>query len=55
MLETHLKLRNYQLKTILYIYRHLYQKFMEMTDCKSTTDTHQNKKKQYKHNTKESH
>ena len=51
----HLKLRDQQLKTILYIYRLLYQNFMVTTNQKSVIDTHTNKKKQSKQNVKDSH
>jgi len=51
----HLKLRDQQLKTILYIYRLLYQKLMGTTDQNSTTDIHTKKKKQSKHNSKVRH
>ena len=43
-LETHLKLREQQRKTILYMYRLLYQNFMVTANQKSTIDTHRNKK-----------
>ena len=45
ILEMHLKLRDQQLKTILYIYRLLYQNLMVTTNQKSTIDTHTQKKK----------
>ena len=51
----HLKLRDQQLKTVLYIYRLLHQKLMVTTNQKSTIDVCTKKKKQYKHNTKDSH
>ena len=51
----HLKLRDQQLKTILYIYRLLHQDLMVTINQKSTTDTHKKKKKQPKHNSKDSH
>ena len=51
----HLQLRDQQPKTILQIYRLLYQNIMVTTNQKSTIDTHTNKKKQSKHNTKDSH
>ena len=38
MLETHLKLRDQQLKTILYIYRQLYQNLMVTTNQNSTIE-----------------
>ena len=43
-LEKHLKLRGQQLNTILYIHRLLYQNLMVLTNQKSTTDKHTNKK-----------
>ena len=55
ILEIHLKLRDQQLKTILYIYRLLHQDLMATINQKSTTDTHKKKKKQPKHNSKDSH
>ena len=39
MLEMHLKLKDQQLKTILFIYRLLYQNLMVTANCKSTIDT----------------
>ena len=51
----HLKLRDQQLKTILYIYRLLYQNLMVTTNQKSTIDIHKKNKKESKHNTKHSH
>ena len=51
----HLQLRNQQLKTILCIYRLLYQNFRITVNQKSTSDTQTNKKNQLKYNTKESH
>ena len=54
-LHVHLRLRDQQLKTILYIYRLLYQNFRVTANQKSTIDTHTNKKKQLKYNTKASH
>ena len=53
--ELHLKLRDKQLKTILYIYRLLYQNLMGNANQKTTTDIHTKKKKQPKHNTKDGH
>ena len=44
----HFQLRDQQLKTILYIYRLLYQNFMVTINQKSTTDIHTSKKKQFK-------
>ena len=54
ILEMHLKLRGQQLKTKLYIYRLLYQNLIVTTNQKSTIDRHAKKKKQSKHNTKDS-
>ena len=51
----HWKLRDQQLKTILYIYRLLYQNLMGTANQKSMIDTHTKKKKQSKHNTKDRH
>ena len=45
----HLKLRDQELKTILYIYRLLYQNFMGTAHRTSTTDTDTKKKKQSRH------
>ena len=56
ILEMHLKLRDQQLKTILYIYRLLYQNLLLITNQKPTIDVHTyTQKKQSKHNTKDSH
>ena len=54
-LEVHLQLRDQQLKTILYIYRLLYQNFRVTANQKSTIDTQTNKKNQLKYNAKDSH
>ena len=51
----HLKLKDQQLKSILSIYRILYQNFMVMANQKSAIDTHTKKKKEFKHNSKVSH
>ena len=51
----HLQLRDQHLKTILYIYRLLYQNFRVTANQKSTIDTQTNKKHQLKYNTKDSH
>ena len=51
----HLKLRDQQLKTTLYIYRLLYQNLMGTANQKTTIDTHKKKKKQLKQNTKDTH
>ena len=53
ILEMHLKLRDYELKTILYIYRLLYQNLTVTANQKSTTDIHTKKKKESKHNTED--
>ena len=52
-LEMNLQLREQQLKTISYTYRHLYQNFRITANQKSTIDT-QTKKNQFKYNTKDS-
>ena len=49
----HLKLRDQQLKPIMYIYRQLYQNLM--VTVKQNTDIHTNKKKDSKHKIKNSH
>ena len=43
ILEIHLKLRDEQLKTILYVYRLLYQNLMVTENQKSTIDTQKRK------------
>ena len=53
--ELHLKLRDQQHKTTLYIYRLLYRNLLRPANQKTTIDTHTQKKKQPKHNTKDSH
>lgn len=55
ILERHLKLRDQQFNTILYIYRLLYQNLMVATNQKSAIDTHTIKKKKSKHNARYSH
>ena len=47
----------YKIVILLYIHTYilLYLSFMVTANQKSTIDTHTNKKKQSKHNTKESH
>ena len=55
ILEMHLKCKDQQLKTTLFIYRPLYQNLMVTTNWKSTIDTHTKKKKESKRNTKVSH
>ena len=51
--KMHLKLRDQQLRAIIYIYRLLYQDLMVITNQKSITDIHTKKKKESKHNTKD--
>ena len=51
----HLKLRDQQIKTTLYIYRLLYQNIIEPANQKTKIDTHTKKKMQPKHNTKDSY
>ena len=48
-----LKLRDQQLKTILYIYRLLYQNLMITTNQKSTIDIQTKKEKESKYNIKD--
>ena len=55
ILEMCLKLRDQQFKTIIYLYRLLYQNLMVTTNQKSIIDIHTKKKKESKHNTKDSH
>ena len=55
ILEMVWKLRDQQLKTISYIYGLLYQNLMGTANRKSAIDTHTKKKKQSKHNRKDSH
>ena len=59
LFEMHLKLRNQQLKTIMYVYRPLYQNLMVTENQKSIIDIHTRRKtqtkKKSKHNTKDSH
>ena len=55
ILEMHMKFKDQQLKTILLIYRLLYQNLMITTNRKSTIDTRTKKKKKSKHDTKVSH
>ena len=50
----HLKLRDQQLKTILYIYRLRYQNFSVTANQKSTIALQRNKKNQLKYNTEDS-
>ena len=45
LLEMHLKLKDQQLKTILFIYRQLYQNIMRTANQKSTIDKHTKKKR----------
>ena len=53
MQEVHLKLRDKQLKTILYIYRLLHQNLMVTANQKATIDTNTKKIKESKHNAKD--
>ena len=55
ILEMHFQLRDQQLKTILYIYRFIYQNIRVTANKKPTIAIHTNKKNQSKHNTKDSH
>ena len=55
ILEMRLKLKDQQFKTILFIYRLLYQNLMVTANQKPTIDTHTKKEKESKHNTKVSH
>ena len=55
ILERHFKLKEQQLKTILFIYSLLYQNPMGTTNQKSTIDTHTKNKKQSKHTSKGRH
>ena len=50
-----LKLRSQQLKTITQIYKLLNINLMVITNQKSIIDTHRQKRKECKHNTKDSH
>ena len=47
--EIHLKLRDQQIKTTVYIYRLLYQNLMVTTNEKSIIDIHTKKKKEHTH------
>ena len=53
ILEMDLKLKDQQLKTILFTYRLLYQNLMVTANRKSTVGTHTEKKKESKHNTED--
>ena len=55
ILETHLKLRDQQLKTISYIYRLLQRNLVGTANQKSTTDICTKRKRESQHNTKDSH
>ena len=55
VVKMHLKLRDQQLKTIMYIYRLLYQNLMANANENSIIDIHTKKKKESKHNTNDSH
>ena len=46
ILEMHLKLRDQKLKTIMYLYKLLYQNLMVTTNQKSIIDIHTKKKKE---------
>lgn len=50
-----LAIKRSQPKTILYIYRFLYQNFRVTANQRSIIDTQTNKKNQLKYNTKDSH
>ena len=54
-LEMNLQLREQKLKTISYIYIYPYINFRITANQKSTIDTHENKRKQLKYNTKDSY
>ena len=49
-----LNLRGQQLKIIIFIFRLLYINLMVTTNQKSTIDTHTKKRKEFKHNSKDS-
>ena len=53
--KVHLKLRDQQFKTSTYIYRQLYKNLMVAAKQKSIIDIHTKKKKESKHNVKDSH
>ena len=53
MFKMHLKLRDQQLKAIMYMYILLYQNLTVTVNEKSIIDTHANKKKESKQNIKE--
>ena len=59
ILLTHLKLRDEHLKTTVYVCVcvcvFLYQNPLVTTDQKMTVDTKTNKRKQFEHNTKDTH
>ena len=55
ILERYLKSKDQQLKTILFIYRLLYQNLMVTANQKPTIDTYTKKKKESKHKTKVNH
>ena len=51
----HFKLKDQQLKIVLFIYRLPYQNLIVTTNQKPTIDTHTQNKKESKHNTKSSY
>ena len=54
--KMYLKLRDQQLRTDIYIYIYIYSRYLIVTtNQKSIIDTHTTKKKEPKHNTKDSH
>ena len=53
--ETHLQLRDQQLKTISHIYIDSYQNFRITANPKPAIEAHKSKKKQLKYKTKENH
>ena len=55
ILERHMKLKDQQLKTILFIYRLLYQNLTVTKNQKSIIDAHKKKKKRIQTITKVSH
>ena len=55
ILEMYLKLIDQELKTIMYLYRLLYKDLMLTANQKSVIDIHMKKKKESKHNPKNSH
>ena len=53
--EMDFKLKDQQLKTILFVYRLVYQNLMVISNWKSTICTNTKEKNKYKHNTNVSH